>query len=136
MICSVSHATQDRVDTQTLSSVPISDRVYPCAIDDASHVYDGDTISRVRILILKPTLLIVSQLGEVFPNVVVADDGVRLYRKRCPYRWHRYTRTSAPRKSTLTARLALKKAEPTEKNAAIVARDARAGFTIRQRLSL
>ena len=110
------------VDTQTLSSVPVADRVYPCAIDDASHVYDGDTISRVRILILKPTLIIVSELGEVFPNVVVTDggiyiqNGVRIAGIDTP--------ELRPSKKHADGTPRSEKSRTNEKNAAIVARDA------------
>ena len=110
------------VNVQTLSSVPLAERVYPCAIDDASHVYDGDTISRVRILILKPTLLIVSELGEVFPNVVVAnggvyiENGVRIAGVDTP--------EIRPSKKHADGTPRSEKSRTNEKNAAIVARDA------------
>ena len=110
------------VDAQTLSSVPVADRVYPCAIDDASHVYDGDTISRVRILILKPTLIIVSELGEVFPNVVVTDggiyiqNGVRIAGIDTP--------ELRPSKKHADGTPRSEKSRANEKGAAIVARDA------------
>ena len=96
--------------------------MYPCAIDDASHVYDGDTISRVRILILKPTLMIVSKLGEVFPNVVVTDggiyieNGVRIAGIDTP--------ELRPSKKHADGTPRSEKSRTNEKNAAIVARDA------------
>ena len=110
------------IDAQTLSSVPVADRVYPCAIDDASHVYDGDTISRVRILILKPTLMIVSELGEVFPNVVVADGGV--YIQNGVRIAGIDTPELRPSKKYADGTPRSEKSRTNEKNAAIVARDA------------
>ena len=50
--------------------------VYPCTIADIEQVYDGDTISRVRILVQRVDLSTLERLGEVFPNVVLDGDGV------------------------------------------------------------
>ena len=122
LLCLTRYTGHGNLDVQTLSSVPISDRVYPCAIDDVSHVYDGDTISRVRILILKPTLMIVSELGEVFPNVVVTDggiyiqNGVRIAGIDTP--------ELRPSKKHADGTPRSEKSRTHEKNAAIVARDA------------
>ena len=122
LLCLTRYTGYGNLNAQTLSSVPVADRVYPCAIDDASHVYDGDTISRVRILILKPTLIIVSQLGEVFPNVVVTDggiyieNGVRIAGIDTP--------ELRPSKKHADGTPRSEKSRTNEKNAAIVARDA------------
>lgn len=56
--------------------IPIEARVYVCEIDGESQVYDGDTLSDVRIQIAVPTLLILEELGEVFPGIYVKADGV------------------------------------------------------------
>ena len=56
--------------------IPIEARVYVCEIDGESQVYDGDTISDVRIQIAVPTLLVLEKLGEVFPDIYVEANGV------------------------------------------------------------
>ena len=68
------HGKKSTSDHET--PIPIADRVYECEIDGAKQVYDGDTITDVRIRIVEPTLLIVEQLGEVFPGIIVEADGV------------------------------------------------------------
>ena len=57
-------------------STPTAEGVYRCAVADASHVYDGDTISRVQILIKPLDLQTVNQIGEIFPNIVLEADGI------------------------------------------------------------
>ena len=121
LLCLTRYTGHGNLNAQTLSSVPVAGRVYPCAIDDASDVYDGDTISRVRILILKPTLLIVSQLGEVFPNVVVADSGI--YIENGVRIAGIDTPEIRPSKKRADGTPRSEKSRTNEKNAAIVARD-------------
>ena len=50
--------------------------VYACSIVDATHVYDGDTISNVRILVAALDLNSLKRLGEVFPNIVLEPTGI------------------------------------------------------------
>ena len=49
---------------------------YECAIADIEQVYDGDTITDVRILVAAVNLEVAAELGEVFPNIVLKRDGV------------------------------------------------------------
>ena len=49
---------------------------YQCAIADIEQVYDGDTITDVQILVAAVNLETAAELGEVFPNIVLKQDGV------------------------------------------------------------
>ena len=131
-ICCVSHATQ--IKEHSLStclkdvSIPLSERSYPCTIASGDDVYDGDTITDVRILIVDPTLLIVEELGEVFQGVHIQNDGIYLENNV------RITGIDTPEmrpsKKNADGTLRSDLSRANEKQAAIAARDA-----VRQLLS-
>lgn len=54
----------------------VAEGTYLCRIPDVKEVYDGDTITDVQILVSAIDLSSVEQLGEVFPNIVLKENGI------------------------------------------------------------
>lgn len=71
LICAVRYSSET---TQEIP--PVAEGTYLCTIADVENVYDGDTITDVQILVSAADLSAVEKLGEVFPNIVLKENGI------------------------------------------------------------
>ena len=117
LICAVRYPLE-----ATQEVPPVAEGVYLCTIADVEDVYDGDTITDVHILVSAVDFSSIEQLGEVFPNIVLKENGIYVQNSI------RITGIDTPE-----IRVSTKKADGTprsdvsranEKKAAIAARDA------------
>ena len=59
-----------------LPPIPTEAGVYLASIADIEQVYDGDTLTDVQILVAPIEMSTVEQLGEIFPNLVLKNNGI------------------------------------------------------------